>query len=904
MRLPQGGRIDRTKPLRFKVDDVEYTGCAGDTLASAMIANGRLAVAPSTDRGRPRGIFAAGVDEPNAVVQLADPMQLATTVELVDGLSATTLRGRGKLTDEPDTTRYDKQNVHCDVLVVGGGPAGVAAALAAGRSGARVILADEQRELGGSLLTENRLPDWLAEAADELSALPETMVLTGTTAFGYYDQNFVALASKTRVWHVRARRVVLATGAHERPLVFVDNDLPGVMLASAVRQYANRYAALAGQNIVVATTNDSAYGTAFDLADRVSTIVDSRPQPPGQLRARAQELGIEVLAGARVTQALGTQRIEGVLVGDRQIGCDLLAVSGGWNPAVHLFSQSQGRTRYDQRLAAFVPDKSVRAQHIVGAANAVFDLAGCLAEGFDAGLEAARLTGFDGVAPESPHTATEVGADPEPVWFVDGPEDRQFVDLQRDATVADVRRATGAGMRSVEHVKRYTTIGTAHDQGKTAGFATIGVIAQLLGADSPGGVGATTYRPPYTPVSFALLAGRDRGELHDPVRTTPMHDWHVRHGAVFENVGQWKRPWYYPQPGEDMQAAVLRECRAARTGVAVMDASTLGKIDIQGPDAGEFLNRMYTNAFAKLKVGHCRYGLLCRADGMVFDDGVVMRVAEDRFLATTTTGNAAAVLDWFEEWAQTEWPDLRVWFTSVTEQWATIAVVGPQARTVLAVVAPDVDCSAAAFEFMTFRDVALAGGTPARIARVSFSGELAFEINVDGRHGARVWDTVLATGLPTPYGTETMHVLRAEKGYVIVGQDTDGTVTPHDLGMDWIVSPRKDFVGKRSYQRPDTARPDRKQLVGLLPDDPDDLLPEGAQLIAPNTPLTPPVPMLGHVTSSYHSAALERTFALALVKGGRQLIGQTVLAPLADRTIAATVTEPVFYDPEGARRDG
>ncbi|MFI9385053.1 2Fe-2S iron-sulfur cluster-binding protein [Kutzneria sp. NPDC052558] len=902
MRLPEGGRIDRAKPLRFTVDDVEYLGYAGDTLASAMIANGLLEVAPSTYRGRPRGIFAAGVDEPNALVQLDDPMLLATTVELVDGLAATTLRGRGRLTDTPDNTRYDKRNAHCDVLVIGGGPAGLAAALAAGRTGARTILVDEQRELGGSLLTENRLMGWLADTARELGALPETRVLTGTTAFGYYDQNFVALASKTRLWHVRAKRVVLATGAHERPLVFVDNDLPGIMLASAVRQYANRYAVLPGRDIVVATTNDGAYGTAFDLAGQVSTIVDSRAEPPAALAARARHLGIEVIAGSVVRQALGQRRIEGVLVGDREIACDLLAVSGGWNPAVHLFSQSQGRTRYDERVAAFVPDTSVQAQHIVGAANAVYDLAGCLEGGAEAGLEAATLTGFAGDRPGIPHTARESGKDPQPVWFVDGPEDRQFVDLQRDATVADVRRATGAGMRSVEHVKRYTTIGTAHDQGKTSGFAAIGVIARLLGAETP--QGTTTYRPPYTPVSFALLAGRDRGELHDPVRTTPMHDWHVRNGARFENVGQWKRPWYYPQPGEDMKTAVLRECRAARTSVAVMDASTLGKIDIQGQDAGEFLNRMYTNAFAKLKVGHCRYGLLCKADGMVFDDGVVMRIAEDRFLATTTTGNAATVLDWFEEWSQTEWPELKVWFTSVTEQWATIAVVGPQARTVLAMVAPDVDCSAAAFDFMTFKDVKLADGTPARIARVSFSGELAFEINVDGRHGARVWDAVMATGLPTPYGTETMHVLRAEKGYVIVGQDTDGTVTPQDLGMEWIVSPRKDFVGKRSYRRVDTARPDRKHLVGLLPADPDDLLPEGAQLIAPDTPLTPPVPMLGHVTSSYHSAALERTFALALLKGGRQLIGQTVLAPLGDRTIAATVTEPIFYDPEGTRRDG
>jgi sarcosine oxidase, subunit alpha len=902
MRLPEGGRIDRSRPIRFTVDGVALTGFAGDTLASAMIANDVLRVAPSAYRRRPRGIYAAGVDEPNALVRQDEPMRTATTVPLADGLDATLLSGKGRLTDDPETTRYDKKFTHCDVLVVGGGPAGVAAALAAGRTGARTILADEQRELGGNLLSGNVLLDWLAGATEELHSLPETRVLTSTMAFGYYDQNYVALAAPTRLWHVRARRVVLATGAHERPLVFVDNDLPGIMLSSAVRQYTNRYAALPGKDFVVATTNDSAYQTAFDV--RASTIVDSRPEPPEHLLSKASDAGIRVLTGSIVRAAIGTDRISGVRVGDELIGCDVLAVSGGWNPAVHLFSQSQGRTRYDERLATFVPEYSVRAQHIVGSARAVFDLKSCLDDGFRAGANAAWRAGFgDGTPPQAPETEPEVIAPPLPVWFVDGPEDRQFVDLQRDATVADVRRATGAGMRSVEHVKRYTTIGTAHDQGRTSGIPAIGVISQLLGAATPGQVGTTTYRPPYTPVSFALLAGRDRGELHDPVRTTPMHDWHVANGAVFENVGQWKRPRYYPRAGEDMDAAVPRECQAARTEVAVMDASTLGKIDVQGPDAGEFLNRVYTNAFAKLAVGSCRYGLLCKADGMVFDDGVVMRIGPQRFLATTTTGNAAAVLDWFEEWSQTEWPELKVWFTSVTEQWATIAVVGPRARTVLATVAPDLDCSAEAFPFMTFQDVTLADGVPARIARVSFSGELAFEINVDGRYGARVWDAVAATGA-TPYGTETMHVLRAEKGYVIVGQDTDGTVTPQDLGMDWIVSPRKDFVGKRSFQRPDTARTDRKQLVGLLPVDPTELLPEGAQLVAEGVDLTPPVPMLGHVTSSYRSAALDRTFALALVKDGRSLVGSTVRAPLADRTITATVTEPIFYDPEGTRRDG
>jgi sarcosine oxidase subunit alpha len=560
--------------------------------------------------------------------------------------------------------------------------------------------------------------------------------------------------------------------------------------------------------------------------------------------------GGDVRFGTVVVGTEGEPAVTSVLLGDPAGGgpvelvhCDLVAVSGGWNPVVHLHSQARGTLRYDEAIAAFVPDRSFQANVSVGSAS---------------------------------------------------------VDLQRDATVADVLRATGTGMRSAEHVKRYTTIGTAHDQGKTAGVNTLGVIAEALGAGTPG---PTTYRPPYTPVPFAMFAGRDRGALHDPARVTAIHDWHVAHGAEFENVGQWKRPWYYPRPGEDMTAAVLRECAAARTGVGMQDASTLGKIEIVGPDAGEFCNRMYTNAFRKLAVGAARYGLLCKADGMVFDDGVVLRLAEDRYLATTTTGNAAAVLDWFEEWLQTEWPSLRVRLTSVTEQWATIAVVGPLSRHVVAALAPDaVDLS-----FMTFLDTTLANGVPARIARISFSGELAFEINAATWYGLAVWEAVYAAGSEydiTPYGTETMHVLRAEKGYPIVGQDTDGTVTPIDLGMEWIVSKRKQFVGSRSLRRPDTARPDRKQLVGLLPVDPADLLPEGAQLVAPDAPLAPPVPMLGHVTSSYRSAALGRTFALALVKSGRDRLGQVLHAPLGDRTIAATVVEPVLYDPEGTRRDG
>jgi sarcosine oxidase subunit alpha len=897
--------------LWYTLDGVGRTGLAGDTLASAMLADGLLTVGPSQYRRRPRGIVTAGIEEPNALVQVdGEPSLTATTVELVDGLSASLLSGVGRLAPRDDAV-HDKKYVHADVLVVGGGPAGLAAALAASAGGARVMLVDDQPSLGGSLLADPVVLPWVSSAVAALADRPEVRVLTRATAFGYYDANYVLVAQQQRhqhrLWHVRARRVVLATGAHERPLVFADNDLPGIMSAAAVRTYVNRYAVLPGRDVVVQTTNDSAYETAFDLAAVGARVVvlDTRVEPPGDLAARAGSLGIEVRPDRLVQRALGSDRVSGVSTEDGQLSCDLLAVSGGWSPVVHLFSQSRGTLTWDDTLAAFVPDTAAQANRVVGAANGVYGLAEALAEGAAAGVEAASLVGYSGAEPELPVVESRTATPPRPVWRVPDDPDRCFVDLQRDATVADVLRATGAGMRSPEHVKRYTTIGTGADQGRTSNVPALGVMAAALGLSSPGELGTTTFRAPYAPVSFALMAGRNRGVLHDPVRTTPIHPWHVRTGAVFEDVGQWKRPRFYPRAGEDMDAAVLRECGAARTGVGMQDASTLGKIEVVGADAGEFLNRMYTNAFKKLAVGSCRYGVMCSADGMVFDDGVTMRLAEDRYYVTTTTGGAAKVLDWFEEWAQTEWPSLDVKFTSVTEQWSTVAVVGPSSRAVIARLAPSLDVSAEAFPFMTFRDTVLHNEIPARVARISFSGELAYEVNVASWYGLAVWEAVLATDPDiTPYGTETMHVLRAEKGFPIVGQDTDGTVTPHDLGMSWIVSTRKDFVGKRSLRRPDTVRSDRKHLVGLLPTDPDLVLPEGAQLIAPDTPLTPPVPMLGHVTSSYRSAALARSFALALVKSGRERIGETVVAPLGDRLVEATITEPVFYDKEGARRDG
>ena len=993
-RLRQGGRIDRSTDLSFTVDGQSHVGHPGDTLASALMAAGVIETAPSIYRTRPRGILAAGVEEPNALVNVrrpgqnvVEPMVPATILELVDGLEASYVSGIGELDPAEDTSIYDKKYVHSDVLVIGGGPAGLTAAREAAATGARVILIDDQPELGGSLLSEPdaevdglSAAEWLTRIGSQLRECREVTILTRTSAFGNYDANYVlalqnrtdhlgaagagpdvAAVSRQRLWHIRAQQVIIATGAHERPLVFANNDRPGVMLASAVRSYLNRYGVAAGTRIVVATTNDSAYAMLPELAAagvEVAVVADARPTLSAAARA-AMAAGVNVVPTATVVDTAGGPRLSAAMVSvideagipvglPAEVACDLVAVSGGWSPVVHLHSQRQGKLRWDDELVAFIPADDVEGQQIIGAARGSFTLEACLAEGSRAGAIASFNAGFvtdaDARSASDDRPAGGVGGRPptrhgadalstptedprpagvtQPLWVVRGRDgdlaglDTHFVDLQRDQTVADVLRATGAGMRSVEHIKRYTSISTANDQGKTSAVNAIGLIATALnGVDGSGGatlgeVGTTTYRAPYAPVAFAALAGRDRGDLYDPARLTSIHPWHVAHGAEFENVGQWLRPWYYPRDGESLDEAVLRECAAAGTSVAMMDATTLGKIEIWGTDAGEFLNRIYTNAFKKLAPGSARYGVMCTPDGMIFDDGVTLRLDERRYFLTTTTGNAAGVLDWLEEWHQTEWPTLDVIMTSVTEQWTTIAVVGPKSRAVVAKVAPEVDLDNDAFPFMTFRETTLASGVPARICRISFSGELAFEVNVSGWYGQQVWENIYAAGEEfdiTPYGTETMHVLRAEKGYVIVGQDTDGSVTPQDAGMEWVVSKVKDFIGKRSFTRSDTARGDRKHLVSVLPVDPTLRLPEGTQLIdhtpAVNTGIQP-VPMLGHVTSSYHSAALGRSFALALIKNGRNLIGETLTAAVGDHLIDVVVSDTVLDDPEGKRRDG
>lgn len=992
-RTPTGGRVDRSRVLSFRFDGRDYQGLQGDTLASALLANGVRRVARSFKLHRPRGVLSAGVEEPNALVQLFEgartvPNARATEVELVDGLVARSVNaspgadfdlraatgwfarlmpagfyyktfmasqrawhfferhirragGLGESPTQPDPDRYDKRFAHCDVLVVGAGLAGLSAALAAGATGARVILCDEQAEPGGWLLSSDEFvdsrpaPHWVAHALERLRAMPEVQLLPRTTAFGFHDQGFVTLAerradhrppdqappTRERLWKVRARQVVLATGAHERPLVFARNDLPGVMLASAVSTYLRRYAVCPGRRAVLFTNNGLAYDSARALhaAGVPVLVVDARPDPDGDAVVAARLAGIEVLPGQVVTEALGGRQLravrvqsidgQGALQGPtREIGCDLLAVSGGFSPVIHLHAQAGCKARWDDALAAFVPGAPAQAERSAGACRGATDLHQAAQQGWQAGADAAQEAGFEPPGGAAPEADAQAAGALRPLWLVPHPAGpsrapKQFVDLQNDVTAADLLLALREGFESIEHVKRYTALGFGTDQGKTGNINGMGIVAQALGKPVPA-VGTTTFRPNYTPVTFGLLAGPELGDGFDPVRTTPMHDWHVAHGARFEDVGQWKRPWYYPQGDEDLHAAVRREVLAVRRGVGMLDASTLGKIDIQGPDAAVLLNWVYCNGWSNLAVGKCRYGLMLDENGMVFDDGVTVRLAEHRWLMHTTTGGAARVLAWMERWLQTEWPHLKVWLTTVTDHWATTALAGPKSREVLRSVCPDVDFDDAAFPFMACREGTVAG-VPARIMRISFSGERAYEVNVPAGHGAAVWAALHAAGQPwgiTPYGTEAMHVLRAEKGFIIVGQDTDGSVTPVDLGMGAMVSKAKDCIGKRSLARSDTARPDRKQLVGLLTDDPALVLPEGAQVLA-GAPGPQPAPMDGHVTSAYASPTLGRSIALALVRGGLQRIGQRVHVGLrGGRSVTAVIAPPVFYDPQAERQ--
>ena len=726
----------------------------------------------------------------------------------------------------------------------------------------------------------------LKDTVETLHRHENVTLLPRTTAFGWFPDNLIGLAERItdhlpqpdprlpreRLWHVRAGRVVNAAGAIERPLVFPGNDRPGIMLAGAARTYLVRYGVKVGTRIVIAGANENTHAAARAL----------------------QQAGVEIVAVADPREGLGVAATHGrlrvnrvTLSNGRTVPCDTLLMSGGWTPSVQLFSLSRGRLRFDERLGAFLPGDADERVRSAGACNGTFGLADCLGEGYAAGAR-------KGFSVPAAHAA------PPPAARPPAKGGKAFVDFQNDVTINDLNIAAREGFRSIEHVKRYTTTGMATDQGKTSNMNALAIVSDILGAPIPS-VGHTTFRMPYTPVTFGTLAGAARGALFDPLRCTPMHEWAATHGAVFEDVGTWRRARFFPRAGEDMHAAVARECAAVRGNAGMFDATTLGKIEVVGPDAGEFIDRIYTGSFARLLPGRCRYGIMLNEAGYLLDDGVIARLAPDRFHVTTTTGGAAGVLHHMEDYRQTEFSELDVWLTSITEQWAVIAVQGPRARDIVASLLDDT--SVAAMPHMSVCEARIRG-IPCRLFRVSFTGELGYEINVPADHGAAIWQAVFAAGAPygiAPYGTEAMHGLRAEKGYIIVGQETDGTVIPNDLGLDWAVGKAKrDFVGKRSLARPDMLRPDRKQLVGLLADE---LLEEGAQIVAdPRLPM--PTPMLGHVTSSYWSETLRRPIALALVSGGRARIGEILHVPMPAGSIAVRVTEPVFYDRPGARLHG
>ena len=892
--------------ITFSFDDRLYKGHQGEPMAAALLRSGLLTITNSTYHERPRGIVGLGVEEPNALVQLVsgtkESMRPATVIEVAEGLAARSLTGIGALPPDAEEARYDKTNRYVDTLVIGAGMAGLTAAAEELLAGREVLLIDDQPTPGGHLRHLGLgLPD------DRMGILSHKNItyVSRCTATGLYDQNYVVAIerrsdhlgnaapvnrTRIRVWHIRAERVILAPGAFQRPLIFANNDRPGIMLSHAAATYTAVHGVKIFKQAVVVTVDNQGYRDALRLHNagvKVLGIYDARPTAMGVSVAAAKAAGIPVRLHATVidTSCNAAGILNGVTIQDldtkeiTQTATDLLAVSGGWTPIVDFATHIGIKPTWSEQHAAF----------LVNHATDTLRTAGMLAGDF--------------------------GGDDEPAVFFGtvlnaAQAQSAYIDLQRDSTLHDLRRGVGAGLHSIEHIKRYTTIGTAHDQGKTSGMLTIGALCQVNEGEparSPAEIGTLSFRPPYVPIPFAALAGRERGELSDPIRITPLHQWHVEAGAVFEDVGQWKRPWYFPTAGETMEEAVQRECVAAREGVAVMDASTLGKIDIRGADAGVFLDRIYTNMFSTLPEGQCRYGLMCKADGIVFDDGVTTRLGKNHYLMTTTTGGAARVLAWLEEWLQTEWPELEVYCTSVTEHISTIALVGPKSRQLLGELVKDLDLSAGAFPFMHSREATI-DGIPVRIARISFSGELAFEINVTWGHARYIWEKLWTLGRPydlTAYGTETMHVLRAEKGYVIIGQDTDGTQTPYDLNMGWIVSKKKEFIGKRSMQLPYLKAGGRQQLVGLIQEKGEEVIPEGAYITVLNAQPDErgKTPHTGFVTSAYYSPTLGAPFALALVTDGLKRMGEVVSIPIGKKVLQATICDSIFIDKENLKRD-
>jgi len=973
------GSVDGTKVISFSFDGKLYQGLQGDTLASALLANGVHLMGRSFKYHRPRGVIGAGSEEPNAIVAFdrgegrVTPNVRATSLELFEGLKAVSqnrspnlkfdigafnnvfsrffpagfynktflwpksfwdkiyepfirnMAGLGPAPTVDDPDNYASSYGHCETLIIGAGPAGLAAALAASKKEGRVILVDERAALGGSLhcapavkIDGMEAKAWIAKTLKTLTKADNVTLMPRTTAIGYWHNNFVALSERItdhlpnipvgpvreELHRIRAGHVILAQGGIERPLVFNGNDRPGIMLASAAQSYLHNYGVAIGHEVAFFTSHDSAYQTAFDLADaniRIPAIIDLRETLRADLIEGCSKRGIDLVLGSSISKTSGKLRLTEIEIytpstrAKRAIKCDALAMSGGWTPSLHLWSHSKGGIKWDTNLAAYVPDIANENNVCIGACNGDFGIAEALNAGVKAG--GGRKVYKTTEAPFG--TGVVLNSLPN---YIDGSKQKAFVDFQNDVTEKDINLAVQEGFKSIEHVKRYTTNGMATDQGKTSNLNALEIASKAVGKPIEK-VGLTTFRPPYTPTTFGAFIGYRDKELFDPIRKTPIDGWAEARGAVYEPVAHWRRAWYFPKQGEDMHQAVARECKATRDSLGIFDASTLGKIEVVGPDATKFMNLMYSTSWTSLKPGGCRYGLMLREDGYIYDDGVVARLAADRYHVTTTTGGAPRVYRHMEDYLQTEFPHLDVWLTSTTEQWAVIAINGPNARKLIEPFIEGIDLSPESFPHMSVREGMICG-VPTRLFRVSFTGELGFEINVPSHYGRAVWERLFEAGRSysiCPYGTETMHVLRAEKGFIIVGQDTDGTVTPYDAGMSWAVAKKKkDFVGMRSLKRSDLVKDGRKQLVGLLTDDPKTVLEEGAQIVADPSQAIP-MDMLGHVTSSYWSESLERSVAMALVRDGFNLMDKTIYVPMPGQNIEAKVTKPIFYDPKGER---
>ncbi|MFK7876980.1 MAG: sarcosine oxidase subunit alpha family protein [Paracoccaceae bacterium] len=1003
-RLPRGGRlIDRTKQVTFSFNGKTLKGVQGDSLASALLASGQTLMGRSFKYHRPRGVVASGGEEPNALMHHGqdgrfEPNQRATTTDLYDGLQAGSQNhwpsleydigavnsklsrflpagfyykmfihprplwkhvyepfirksaGLGAAPKDLDVDTYEHFYTFVDVLVIGGGIAGLQAAQTAAQSGAKVLLVEQTAHWGGRAPVDETLAggtidgaeaeDYIETLLADLKARPNVSLRTRCMGAGVYDHGY-ALAyerlsdhapdmdgPRHRLWRIRAGQIITATGAIERPLSFANNDLPGVMLASAVRDYALNFGVSCGDRTVVVTNNDSAYLTAFAMKRAglsVPCIIDARPDGGGVLAAHARDMGMRVELGKAIAKVKGTRKVTGVVLCDQAgegaalevIPCDVVAMSGGWSPVVHLWSHCGGKLVWDAALAHFRPDPNrpptgAYGQSFVqtaGIASGAMHLSDVLADAATAGHDATARLGFTAKPGQVPQTDSPAEAAMQPVWMMphNAPyklRAKAWLDFQNDVKVTDVQLAAQEGFESVEHAKRYTTLGMATDQGKLSNINGLAILSDALGQPIPQ-TGTTTFRPPYTPISLGSIAGEARGDIFQPIRRTPMHAWHDTHGAEWEPVGAWRRPYAYVKSGESTADAVNREVTNTRENLGLLDASTLGKLIVKGPDAGKFLDMMYTNMMSNLKPGKCRYGLMCNENGFLIDDGVVARLDEDTWLCHTTTGGADAIHAHMEEWLQTEWWDWQVYTANVTEQYAQIAVVGPNARKVLEKLG-GLDVSREALGFMEWADGTL-GGFECRAYRISFSGELSYEIAVPAGQGLALWQALVDAGAEfgaMPYGTECLHVLRAEKGFIMIGDETDGTVIPQDLNLHWALSKKKDdYLGKRAHLRSHMASPDRWKLVGLETLD-GAVLPDGAYAVADGENANGQRNVQGRVTSSYYSATLKKGIAMGLVHNGPDRMGHVIDFPGTNgTTYQARIVDPVFYDKDGDKQN-